>query len=543
MKNRNRALLLLLAAAYAAGVFIGCSQSSDTKKAPLAVEGASGITAAGVQEDNFSEPMEVTMAYWDGQTAFLEGVEDPVYEQIKKKFNLTFKARPVTWSNYFDKINLWVSSGDVPDFFAVDAVGRTAYRNWIAQGVVRALPENMDRYPNLQRILSLPDIQALKQNDKLYCIPRVAYKDFRKWMGDRAILVRSDWMKKAGFAKEPETLEELIALGKAFIQRDPDGNGKDDTIGLVTQSYWYLQAIGTAYNPTLDNWVKEDGRWIPGYASKKQLEMLKAYRRLYSEGVLDKDFAVSKDDKTDTFAAGRAGIFLYASVPHIFKQIKDKFVKYNPDKRFEDCVAVLKPLKAPDGKYYGFTTYSYWSESYFASKVSGKKMDRLMRLFDFLVSEEGLQLCRYGIEGTDYTVRNGNITVTRPKDRQNDVYKALGDIYPITRILGFIVTWDQDFYYEDSATYGKDLLRVSKDALDWSLENCTVPEINYVVNYISTPAKEQLNIQPSDDAIKIILGKEEVDKMWADLMDQYTRDGMQKAMDEVNVEAEKLGVR
>jgi len=47
-----------------------------------------------------------------------------------------------------------------------------------------------------------------------------------------ATVVRSDWRKKLGLPV-PKTWDELAALANAFATKDPDGNGKADTYGMV----------------------------------------------------------------------------------------------------------------------------------------------------------------------------------------------------------------------------------------------------------------------------------------------------------------------
>src|SRR5579862_944995 len=84
----------------------------------------------------------------------------------------------------------------------------------------------------------------------------------RAWQGARAydgkyyavpfsvhpfvLFIRKDWRTKLGLPV-PKTWADLQVLAKAFTERDPDGNGKADTYGLivlgsVTRGYasWYL---------------------------------------------------------------------------------------------------------------------------------------------------------------------------------------------------------------------------------------------------------------------------------------------------------------
>src|SRR5205085_1615698 len=43
-----------------------------------------------------------------------------------------------------------------------------------------------------------------------------------------SLVVRQDWLDKLGL-KAPTTLDEFYDVAKAFTEKDPDGNGKNDT--------------------------------------------------------------------------------------------------------------------------------------------------------------------------------------------------------------------------------------------------------------------------------------------------------------------------
>ena len=66
----------------------------------------------------------------------------------------------------------------------------------------------------------------------------------------------------------------------------------------------------------------------------------------------------------------------------------------------------------------------------------------MLSVMDYLLSEEGLEMMRLGIEGVDYTKdADGNVTVLLPEGEK------LGDKYPFVKDDGGtveIATWDQE---------------------------------------------------------------------------------------------------
>lgn len=45
------------------------------------------------------------------------------------------------------------------------------------------------------------------------------------------IWIRTDWLEKLGL-QPPKTMEDVLTISAAFVEKEPDGNGKKDTFGL-----------------------------------------------------------------------------------------------------------------------------------------------------------------------------------------------------------------------------------------------------------------------------------------------------------------------
>ena len=129
--------------------------------------------------------------------------------------------------------------------------------------------------------------------------------------------IRKDWLDKLGL-KEPGSLEELQAVAKAFVEEDPDRNGQNDTIGLLCD-----QRVGGIYNSnhTMDpifgyygsyprQWLKdESGNVTYGTIAPETKEALATLRQMYSDKLIDEEFAVrNPNDINSPLAAGKCGI-------------------------------------------------------------------------------------------------------------------------------------------------------------------------------------------------------------------------------------------
>ncbi|UUZ86731.1 extracellular solute-binding protein [Paenibacillus sp. P26] len=126
---------------------------------------------------------------------------------------------------------------------------------------------NWDDYASKGAIIPLNDLLDKYGQDIKKAWPQEAWdymkdKDGKIWGIPRGvpavhypIWVRSDWMKKLNL-KMPQTIDELEAVLKAFKEQDPDGNGKADTIPMMTDLNGIKMAfLGGFVENGNSNWV------------------------------------------------------------------------------------------------------------------------------------------------------------------------------------------------------------------------------------------------------------------------------------------------
>ena len=94
----------------------------------------------------------------------------------------------------------WTAAGTLPDVIgAARLVGRgEMYFQWINDGVVRALPDDVSRHPYVERILSQPDVRAFQVEGNNYFLPRANFESTEGWVLERGIVNRRDWRENLG---------------------------------------------------------------------------------------------------------------------------------------------------------------------------------------------------------------------------------------------------------------------------------------------------------------------------------------------------------
>ena len=133
-------------------------------------------------------------------------------------------------------------------------------------------------------------------------------------------MVRKDWMDKLGL-EEPSTLDEMADLLRAFITEDPDGNGQDDTVGLVVHNEVYggypnntfaVDNIFTAFDAYPSVWIKdESGNAVYGSVQPEMKDALQLMRDWYAEGLIDKEFTTrTYDDIVALLSSGQCGAYI-----------------------------------------------------------------------------------------------------------------------------------------------------------------------------------------------------------------------------------------
>lgn len=207
------------------------------------------------------------------------------------------------------KMNLMLASGELPDFMEVTGVQfkqlieagqiedlTQAYETYASESVVKILNEGGPK-PLLSatvdgKLMGIPFTQNPKENAPI-------------------LWIRTDWLNKLGL-QPPETIDDVVAIAEAFATGDPDGNGSDDTFGLLADNTMYsLSGFLNGSHAYMDIWVK-DGQGNLAF-SGIQPEMKAALARLhemYKDGLLDPEFAVKNYEKASEFLANsRIGMF------------------------------------------------------------------------------------------------------------------------------------------------------------------------------------------------------------------------------------------
>ncbi len=524
--------------------------------APAAVE--PGATATAVQPAAtaaVSKPtvtvvaaeklvIEIKVSLWDIANSFPEGEPDAIAKYVSDKLKIKFTPVNVGWGDADEKYNTWAASGQLPDIIGAIAMPGTArYFQWINDGVVRPLPD-ISGYSEISKLMKLPEVTAFDVTGKQYFVPRLTYSDAAWWAMDRGLIVRKDWMEKLGIS-EPKTEEDYINMTMAFAKNDPDGNGQNDTAGLTPVGTGFLVSQGwTGFGYTDRVWMKDtDAKYRQAVSGDRTYQLMQFLKKMYAAGGLDPDFAtLDPNQALEKFASGKTGMLLRQVSPSLMKGVMDSWNKLQPDKDFISSIAIL-PGPTVDGSYTRFAEKAYWSESYFSSNVDDAKMARILELYNWLYSKEGMYMMKYGIENKDWTMENGSVKLLTPVDEKTGMHKPTSEIYPFTSSISWLASWDL-LQYEDP-NIPESLRKLCVAERDFRVANWKDPQINWKVQAIDVPEKQEMaSVLFLDDWVKFIMdesGKPN-QEIYDAMKQNWDANGYAAAVEAVTAKAKELGI-
>ncbi|GKX31506.1 hypothetical protein SH1V18_39860 [Vallitalea longa] len=484
-----------------------------------------------ISHDKREEPIKISIAFWNIDNALSGGDNDKMLKQIKEDLNIEIVPYEMTFDDYKRKIQLWASSSRYPDIMAIDAIGTPLYYTWINKKIIKPLPEDLSLWPNLNSYMNSSGMETFKNCDgKFYLIPRKTYDSTHsvKLSGmDRKIYYRYDLAEKAGIIKEPENYDEFRNMIKAIMKANFENKnieGMTVKVPYILDSFFMCYSVPLGMSDGSGNdykWVKKDGKYIPAYFAGDIKAALQLARDMFEEKTLARDVTLAKEQQSiGRFVNGSCAAFL-ANMPTV--ELAEKWNEYYDDKKFEDCVKILSPLESIDGNVYGNVYKKFWSESYITTS-DPVKYKAILDLYEYFLKNENM--LRMGYEGEDYIAKNG-VQFLKPNEKINEKY-------PIT-LLANLVQWNNiSRYLTLTGDPEKDKYFKMDVEYSYKLLNTELPEYKEINISEEAQSMCDFSIKPADDMIKVMVGKESVDKMYDDLMKYYENQGLSKVIEEFN---------
>ncbi len=544
MKLKKRLLTLLLSTTILVGLLSGCGGSKkDDKDKEMDTSNGDKVTqetdkAAG-EESSTLEPMEISLAVWNVETAFSKGEEDEVLKTIQDKFNVKFKPVNITWDDYTSKIQLWAASDSLPDIFVGNIRTTSSFNTWATQGVLKEIPQDLSKYPTLEAYMNTPELATCQIGGKTYCIFRQTFGEQSATARNTSIAYRWDLAQAAGITKEPANWDEFRAMMQAIIEKDPDGTniqgmtalGYDRLINMIMPYSLPLACTeGTSFY-----WSdKGDGTYVPSYflgdnLGEEALPALQLLRDMYSEGTIEKDIALASQTLAhEKFLNGQSAAILVDGAGGAWDETGEYWEGIHGNDFFDDVKYLTIMPDVNGNPAYPITDYA-WSESFINSSVDDKKLDRILQIYDYLLTDEGAFMGTYGMEGVTYDFNEEGAVVLKEGTLPSEVY-------PSTDVFSILVRWNPNTYDKrfPAGSIAPDACTEEDDKRQQLAKTFEIPEYDYKYTSTFTSLGSDFSLNIKDDLLTIATGTEPVADMWNKVIESYKVMGLEDVISKVN---------
>lgn len=322
----KKVLAMCLMSAMVLGSLAGCGKEESGTTASVDVEDPAWQEAMTTPYGKYPE----TVVYTLGKTAtnfdVLDGTEyegdDDVNNAwtryLKEKLNIQntnlFEAND--GDDYEQKVSMAIVSGEIPDIMVVGdyATLKQLYENDLIADLTEVY-ENCasDKIKEIYDSYDGVCLETATFDGKLMGLPTTEISH-----GPGILWLRKDWMDKCNLA-EPKTMEDIYNILQQFLVQDPGGNGEGQTAGLVIDpeiagnsgGSYMPNNIFTLYGAYPKQWIDDgSGNAVYGSVQPQMKEALEQLSKMYSEGLIDKQFVTrTGDDRKGLLNSGKSGAF------------------------------------------------------------------------------------------------------------------------------------------------------------------------------------------------------------------------------------------
>lgn len=447
---------------------------------------------------------------------------NPFIEQIEEATGVKIEWIMPPINSYQESLNLMIADGNYPDLIQMPSTTSPAYINAVEGGILLPLDELLGSYQNLTEYIDPVSYAALRASagGTLYGIPR------NTLVRQDGFIVRKDWLDKLNIILPEDglvTLEEFYDILYAFTYDDPDGNGKQDTYGLIDNSNngnlvpFIPYAFGCrGWQVHGDSYLNEAECLEHDYYK----QALSYTAKLWADGVIDPTWPNSIGNAfRDRFYTGAAGVarFFGGWISTYEPALKANFP--------EAEVAYIAGIKDENGlcqagSGFGGNIYSFYT---LTASAKGKE-DAVLRVLDYLLSDEGWDLMNYGVKGLHWEEdENGN---KYPTDQYEEYSKYRSYLTLLRRYN------DPDYFIAINNT--PEQKEFARSAITKAID-IAVPSLDYGYTPASAQQTTFLEYNSEMDVVrsKIIVGELPVDAWDEALAKWYSLGGQQVVDDKI----------
>lgn len=267
-----------------------------------------------------AEPITYTMAYQRANDDYHTIDSKELLINVAKDLNIHFEIQEIDSNSWTEKVNIMFASQNLPDVLwgRIDNLANYIDQCYDITDLIpkytRAIQKFMDENPQY--------IQGESIGGRMYSFPSVVQS--QNHAHKFSLAINQKWLDTLGLAM-PKTIDELTDVLRAFVTKDPNGNGVNDEIGFsfvsgygqgdVTATLDYVRCLfgllNNGENESKHDIMVENGKVIFCPADIRYYDMLNWLHTCYEEGLIDKDgFTQTDADLLQKGTENRLGFVL-----------------------------------------------------------------------------------------------------------------------------------------------------------------------------------------------------------------------------------------
>lgn len=360
-------------------------------------------TASGEKAPLFAETLEISIL---AQTWSPYSTETTLIPEIEKATNTKITVEWAPRQDFDTRVNALLATGDLPDvIIGADTV------KLLDQGAIVPLTQyyTEDYAPDMLKILNDTDYVRLRNvNDgEIY---NFAYTfDFPPIF---SFLVRQDWLDKLNM-EVPTDWDGWLAYWRAVRDQDMNGDGDPTNeipiAGSADQMMMSFGIVVDGLNATKNYFCyMPDGSYGLIQEHPNYQAYLTAMNQLYSEGLLDREFATRDMAGWYKVMDSNLGGSCWAAAEQ--SKLTSQVLRQSDPNATAVC---CPPPKGPLGDQC-VPARNKVSPMGVVTVAAEDKAGDIMRFFNWLYSDEGSYLMNYGVEGVHHEVVDGKPKLVSP---------------------------------------------------------------------------------------------------------------------------------
>lgn len=304
-----------------------------------------------------------------------------------------------------------LAGGQAPDIFLTS---RSQLRAYDRQGLLLDLTPYRDQLADYESFVTTEQLDTGMIDGKLKAVLRKP-REFSYG----GLWIRGDWLDTLGLDL-PKTTEDFAEALKAFRDEKP---GRADAIPFTGAGAGSFSMLHGAFGVgTPADLYASGGEVVDGYNDPANLEPLEYIQSLFAEGLIDPDlFSVKTADARDRALQGSAGA-IYVGWDQMKKpEYVEAAMAAQPDSDWR----MIDVLSAP-GREGVMPSDAYGAVQGIPASLgdSEEKVTAMIKLLNYLGTEEGSRLAMFGIEGTHYEVDGDTVKALPALDEEGAYFFA-----------------------------------------------------------------------------------------------------------------------